>query len=245
MDAAIDSVGTDEAIDTSLELVADRHRIATLAAAQRGLDSAFTHSAARRGSALEIRSRARLELARLADKGLVEVLVVATTLWRAAEVIGGWPRAARQDHPRPLSRRSSAQPYRRIGVGERQRVTSGSPFESTIGFSRALRVGDAYGCRGRTGVAGRHLVPMTPDAQARRCFEIILAALAEAGATPEDVVRTRMFLTSAADADAVSAVHGELFGDIRPAATMVVIAGLLDPRWKVEIEAEALIRPPP
>jgi enamine deaminase RidA (YjgF/YER057c/UK114 family) len=72
----------------------------------------------------------------------------------------------------------------------------------------------------------------------------MLAALAEAGARAEDIVRTRMYLVSAADAEAVSAVHGELFADIRPAATMVVIAGLLDPRWKVEIEAEALIRPP-
>jgi enamine deaminase RidA (YjgF/YER057c/UK114 family) len=85
--------------------------------------------------------------------------------------------------------------------------------------------------------------PDDAGAQARRCFEIILAALAEAGARAEDVVRTRMFLTSVADADAVSAVHGELFGAVMPAATMVVIAALLDPRWKVEIEAEALIRP--
>jgi enamine deaminase RidA (YjgF/YER057c/UK114 family) len=132
---------------------------------------------------------------------------------------------------------------RRLGVGESQRITSGSPFEPTIGFSRALRVDD------RVWVSGTG--PVWPDgscaddagAQARRCFEIIVAALAEAGARTEDVVRTRMFLTSAADADAVSAVHGELFGEIRPAATMVVIAALLDPRWKVEVEAEALIRP--
>ena len=85
--------------------------------------------------------------------------------------------------------------------------------------------------------------PDDAGAQARRCFEIILAALAEAGARIEDVVRTRMFLTSVTDANAVSAVHGELFGDIMPAATMVVIAALLDPRWKVEIEAEAFIQP--
>lgn len=65
--------------------------------------------------------------------------------------------------------------------------------------------------------------------------------MAEAGAAPQHVVRTRMFLTSAADADAVGAVHGELFGDTRPAATMVVVATLLDPRWKVEIEAEAVL----
>ena len=132
---------------------------------------------------------------------------------------------------------------RELVVSERQRITSGSPFESTIGFSRALRVDDRVWVSGTGPVWPDNFCPDDPGAQARRCFEIVLAALAEAGARPEDVVRTRMFLTSAADADAVSAVHGELFGDIRPAATMIVIAGLLDPRWKVEIEAEALIRP--
>jgi enamine deaminase RidA (YjgF/YER057c/UK114 family) len=84
----------------------------------------------------------------------------------------------------------------------------------------------------------------TDDAgvQARRCFAIILAALEEAGATIDDVVRTRMYLTSVDDAEVVSSVHGELFARIRPAATMVVVAALLDPRWKVEIEVDALIR---
>jgi enamine deaminase RidA (YjgF/YER057c/UK114 family) len=127
-------------------------------------------------------------------------------------------------------------------VSERNRVSSGSPFESTIGFSRALRVGEQVWVSG-TG-------PVWPDgsctddarAQARRCFAIILAALDEAGATIDDVVRTRMYLTSGDDAEAVSSVHGELFARIRPAATMVVVAALLDPRWKVEIEVDALIR---
>ena len=128
-------------------------------------------------------------------------------------------------------------------MGERQRVTSGSPFESRIGFSRALRVDDRVWVSGTGPVWPEGSCPDDVGTQARRCFEIILGALAEAGARAEDVVRTRMFLTSAADADAVSAVHGELFGQVRPAATMVVIAALLDPRWKVEIEAEALIRP--
>ncbi len=81
--------------------------------------------------------------------------------------------------------------------------------------------------------------PQDPGEQARRCFEIIAAALFEAGAGLGDVVRTRIFLTSAEDATAVGAVHGELLGMVRPAATMVVVAGLLDPRWKVEIEVEA------
>jgi enamine deaminase RidA (YjgF/YER057c/UK114 family) len=132
---------------------------------------------------------------------------------------------------------------RRLGVGERQRITSGSPYEPRIGFSRALRVDDRVWVSGTGPVWPEGSCPDDVGTQARRCFEIILAALADAGARAEDVVRTRMYLTSAADADAVSAVHGELFGEVRPAATMVVIAALLDPRWKVEIEAEALIGP--
>ncbi len=123
----------------------------------------------------------------------------------------------------------------------RQRVSSGSPYEASIGFSRAVRVGD------RVLVSGT--APVWPDGscdpdieiQARRCLEIITAALRDAGAGPEHVVRTRTFLINAADADAVGRVHGKVFGEVRPASTMVVVAGLLDPRWKVEIEAEAVI----
>ena len=80
-----------------------------------------------------------------------------------------------------------------------------------------------------------------PEAQARRCLEIILEALAEAGASAEDVIRTRMFITDAADSEAVGRAHSAVFGEIRPAATMVVVAGLLDSLWKVEIEAEAAL----
>lgn len=123
----------------------------------------------------------------------------------------------------------------------RQTVSSGSPFEGTIGFSRALRVGDHVFVSGTA--------PIWPDGscsqdiaeQTRRCLEIILAALDEAGAGAADVVRTRTFLVDVADAGTVGAVHGEIFGEIRPASTMVVVSGLLDPRWKLEIEAEALI----
>lgn len=123
----------------------------------------------------------------------------------------------------------------------RQTISSGSPYEATIGFSRAVRVGE------RVLVSGT--APIWPDGscdpdaavQARRCLAIIVAALAEAGAGPEHVVRTRTFLTNAADAEAVGRAHGEVFRDVRPASTMVVVAGLLDPRWKVEIEAEAVI----
>jgi len=83
--------------------------------------------------------------------------------------------------------------------------------------------------------------PDGAGAQARRCFAIIEDALAEAGAGLDDVVRTRMFIVAAEDAEAVGAVHGELLGRVRPAATMVVVAALLDPAWKVEIEAEAVL----
>jgi enamine deaminase RidA (YjgF/YER057c/UK114 family) len=124
---------------------------------------------------------------------------------------------------------------------DRRRASSGSPFEDAIGFSRALRVGD------RVLVSGT--APVWPDgscdpdasAQARRCLEIVAAALEELGARLENVVRTRMFLVDPADAEAVASAYGAAFGEVRPAATMVVVAGLLDPRWRVEIEAEAVL----
>ena len=124
---------------------------------------------------------------------------------------------------------------------ERQRVSSGSPFEAAIGFSRALRVGRHVFVSGTAPVWPDGSCDPDPGVQARRCFEIILAALLEAGAEARHVVRTRMFVVDAADAEAVGSAHGEVFGDVRPAATMVVISALLDPRWKVEIEAEAII----
>ena len=83
--------------------------------------------------------------------------------------------------------------------------------------------------------------PRDAYGQARRCLEIIVAALEEAGATPKDVVRTRMFLLDAGDADEVGRAHGELFGDVRPVSTMIVVSAFLDPRWIVEIEADALL----
>jgi enamine deaminase RidA (YjgF/YER057c/UK114 family) len=128
-------------------------------------------------------------------------------------------------------------------MAERQQVSSGSPFEPTIGFSRAVRVGERVLVSGTGPVLPGGGCPEGAGAQAQRCFEIIAAALAEAGGSLDDVVRTRMYLTAAADAEAVGAVHGGLLGHVRPAATMVVVAGLLDPAWKVEIEAEALVPP--
>ena len=122
-----------------------------------------------------------------------------------------------------------------------QRVGSGSPFEATIGFSRAVRSGDRVLVSGTAPVFPDGSCPDDAGAQARRCFEIISEALAAAGASVRDVIRSRVLLVDRADADAVSAVHAEIYADVRPAATMVVVAGLLDPRWKVEIEAEATI----
>jgi len=122
---------------------------------------------------------------------------------------------------------------------ERKLVSSGSPFEPRIGFSRAVRVGDRVLVAGTAPVWPDGSCDPDPAVQAARCLEIIATALAEAGAGPEHVVRTRTYLTNAADADAVGAEHGRVFGATRPASTMLVVAALLDPRWKVEIEAEA------
>jgi enamine deaminase RidA (YjgF/YER057c/UK114 family) len=124
---------------------------------------------------------------------------------------------------------------------ERRRVSSGSPFEPVIGFSRAIRIGDRVLVSGTAPIWPDGSVDPEPRVQARRCLEIIDAALAEAGAALTDVVRTRTYLVEAADAEDVGGVHGEVFGDVQPASTMVVVAALLDPRWKVEIEVEALI----
>jgi enamine deaminase RidA (YjgF/YER057c/UK114 family) len=124
---------------------------------------------------------------------------------------------------------------------ERQRIPSGSPYEGAIGFSRAVRVRDRIVVSGTGPIWPDGTVDPDPQAQAARCLAIILAALAAAGATAADVVRTRMYLVRASDWEAVGRAHGAVFGDIRPAATMVVVAALLDERWHVEIEAEAVI----
>lgn len=124
---------------------------------------------------------------------------------------------------------------------ERQLVGSESPFEAAIGFSRAVRVGQRVLVSGTAPVWGDGSCPDDVTAQARRCFEIIADALAEAGADLTDVVRTRMFLVDPSDADLVGAVHTQFFAQTRPAATMVIVAGLLDSRWRVEIEAEAIV----
>ena len=124
----------------------------------------------------------------------------------------------------------------------RSRAGSDSPFERRYGFSRAVRAGDRVVVSGSAPIWPDGSCDPDPRAQARRCCEIIVAALEELGAGADDVVRTRMFVTDASIKDAVGAVHGEYFRTARPAASMLVVAGLLDPRWRVEIEAEALIR---
>lgn len=123
----------------------------------------------------------------------------------------------------------------------RQNISSGSPFEPLIGFSRAVRVDDRVLVAGTAPIWPEDFVDPDPEAQARRCLEIMLDALEQAGGKPEDVVRTRMFLADAAYADAVGVAHGQVFSEIRPAATMVVVGGLLDPRWVVEMELEAIV----
>jgi enamine deaminase RidA (YjgF/YER057c/UK114 family) len=125
---------------------------------------------------------------------------------------------------------------------ERRLISSGSPYEPVVGFSRAVVAG------GRVFVSGTAPImpgdadpPADAYGQARRCFEIISAALREAGATTRDVVRTRMYLVRAEDVEEVTRAHAELFADVRPAATGVVVAALFDPRWLVEIEVDALL----
>jgi enamine deaminase RidA (YjgF/YER057c/UK114 family) len=124
---------------------------------------------------------------------------------------------------------------------ERRRVSSGSPYEQPIGFSRAVRVGDRVLVSGTGPVWPDGSCDPDPWRQARRCFEIALTALTEAGGAPADVVRTRMYVTDAEHCSAVGRAHGEVFAEVRPAATMVVVAGLVDPRWHVEIELEAVL----
>jgi enamine deaminase RidA (YjgF/YER057c/UK114 family) len=126
-------------------------------------------------------------------------------------------------------------------VVERRRISSGSPFEPVIGFSRAVRIGGRVLVSGTAPIRPDGEVDPDPAEQMDRCLEIVGAALAEAGADWPDVVRTRTYLTDAADWEAVGARLGAVFGQVRPASTMVVVAGLLDPRWKVEFEAEAVV----
>lgn len=120
----------------------------------------------------------------------------------------------------------------------RQNVSGSSPYEPVIGFSRAVRVGNMVHVSGTAPVGAEDA---DAAAQTRHTLELIRAALEKAGARMEDVVRTRMYLTHADDWESVGRAHGEFFGAIRPAATMVVVAALLNPKWRIEIEADAIV----
>lgn len=126
-------------------------------------------------------------------------------------------------------------------MSERRHHSSGAPFEPLIGFSRATRVGDHVYVSGTGPIWEDGSFDADPAAQARRCLEIIGDALAELGAGPQHVVRTRIYLTDPGDIEAVGPVHAEFFGDARPAATALGVTAFLDPRWKVEIEADAIV----
>ncbi len=120
----------------------------------------------------------------------------------------------------------------------RENISGSSPYEPIIGFSRAVRIGSAVHVSG-TGPVGADEADAA--GQTRHVLTIIRDVLERAGASLEDVVRTRMYLTRAEDWEEVGRVHGEFFGAIRPAATMVVVAQLLNPKWRIEIEADAVL----
>jgi enamine deaminase RidA (YjgF/YER057c/UK114 family) len=125
---------------------------------------------------------------------------------------------------------------------ERRVVPAESPFVATVGYSRAVRVGPHVHVSGTAPIMpGEAEPPVDAYEQAKRCLEIVVGALAEIGAQPEHVVRTRAYLTDADDWKEVGRAHGEVFGEVCPASSFVVVSGLLDARWKVELEAEALV----
>lgn len=123
----------------------------------------------------------------------------------------------------------------------RRSVPSGSPYEQLIGFRRGVRLGHVVAVSGTAPVWPDGHVDPDPTVQAHRCWEIALEALEHLGGSRADVVRTRQYVVSADEADEIGRVHGEVFGDVLPASTMVVVAGLLDPRWRVEVELDAVV----
>ncbi len=123
-------------------------------------------------------------------------------------------------------------------MSKRTNIAGTSPYEPVIGFSRAVRVGNIVHVSG-TGPVGAD--DESPVVQTTVVLKLIEAALEKAGASMKDVVRTRMFLTEATDWEEIGRAHGEFFGEIRPASTMVVVKELLNPKWRIEIEADAVI----
>jgi enamine deaminase RidA (YjgF/YER057c/UK114 family)/chorismate mutase len=212
----------DQLDDQIVALLARRQQQVTLAAGYM-FSPAATVAAAERPAELMRRVRARASTSEVDAEVVTQVYTAMIDAFTALEHRANTETSSVSD----------------ASAVQRQQVSSGSPYEPTIGFSRALRTGNRVLVSGTGPVWSDGSCPDDAGAQARRCFEIIGDALAEVGAGWSDVLRTRMFITDQAAADQVSAVHGELFGEVRPAATMVIVAGLLDPRWKVEIEAEA------
>ena len=125
----------------------------------------------------------------------------------------------------------------------RKLISSGSPYEPKVGISRAVRVGNVIAVSGTAplGPDGRTMGLGDARAQARRCLEIIADALEKAGSSLQEVVRTRTLLVRIEDWQAVAAVHGEFFGDIRPANTIMQVSRFIDPDWLIEFEADALV----
>jgi enamine deaminase RidA (YjgF/YER057c/UK114 family) len=125
----------------------------------------------------------------------------------------------------------------------RKLISSGSPYEPKVGISRAVRVDSIVTVSGTAplGPDGRTIAVGDPGAQARRCLQIISAALEQAGASIKHVVRTRTLLVRIEDWQAVAAVHGEFFGEIRPANTIMQVSRFIDPDWLVEFEADAVV----
>ena len=128
-------------------------------------------------------------------------------------------------------------------MSSKKRISSGSPFEKSIGFSRAVRVGDHIFVAGTAPIAedGSPAFPGDAYLQTKYCLQIIQKAIEEAGGRLEDVVRTRVFLTDVTKWEEAGKAHGEFFRDIRPAATMLEVSRLINPEWYVEIEADCLV----
>ena len=122
-------------------------------------------------------------------------------------------------------------------------ISSGSPYEKPIGFSRAVRTGNVISVSGTAPISddGSSAFPGNPYAQAKRCLEIIERAINQAGGCRAHIVSTRMFITDTNQWQEIARAHGEFFAEIRPASTCVQVAGLLDPSWYVEIEADAIV----
>jgi len=125
----------------------------------------------------------------------------------------------------------------------RKLISSGSPFEPQIGFSRAVRVGNVVAVSGTAPIApdGGVAAPGDMYGQTKRCFEIIAEAIAKAGLTLDSVVRTRVMLTDMSRWREAAKAHGEVFGSVRPASTFVEVKGLVDKAWLVEIEADCIV----